>query len=1205
MLPRVSTSLSLLFGLSIAWAQLSGTYTIGNTGNYTSVSAAMNALNSQGVSGPVRFEILPDYAGEPGGTATINVGLLGPYPGMGTHPVTLTVSASVTTPITIATAPSTGLTSRFVFRFNGVDNFIIDGGPQRLLRFQNNAPASGTGVIGLVSDNGVHPNPCRNITIRNVEIDGQDKSQTRVGIYLGQVGTFPGAATVNGNNNITIEGCWIYGVQEGIILFGPSATNHDQNNVVRRCKIGHPALLLSWGGATRSSGLVAANQAGLRVERDTIFNAQNSSSYGYTGMAIGYTPQSTTAAPCINTHVLSNWVYNIKYTGSGGWNAYGIRVNVGNVAPANVYIYNNFIAEISADSWQTPGSDGNAHGIFLQGSTNSNAGIYIYHNSVHLFDTPPANSYTNANPACLSVASSITGGVYVRNNIFQNTQSPPQTSPPQPGRTTLCIAYGGTNPAVFAELNNNAYYVENNNGSQYAFIGALGSNRYATLADWQAALGGGREQNSISLTAPGAPFASNTNLHIADGTPTPIEGGGVLITTPIAILTDYYGNVRPEGSPNPDMGAVEFVQTIPPCPSVIEADQIAINPSSLLIGTGGNFTISVNNPANVTLPAQWELSVNGGPWTVYAPYQGTSLVFTPSAAGTYSFRLVARVARYHQSCPGLQNDTSNVVTGTVTCPTGLSADQISISPTSVPVGTPVTVTVQNPSAVTLPARWEVSTDGGVTWTTAASYTGSPFLYTPTVIQIHQIRLAAFSPTGCTLPTVYSNVESFTVTPPPGNTINDPINITPQVPTRLDTIVNGNNSLPGYTNTYTGPGNQTSPDIFYMYILRECLDSIRVSTCNSTNFGTSNDLYLHVINISQANRSLRTDGGRCSSGSTIWQAALVIFHDPNTSGAQSVSSPYRGGMRLQAGDTLIIVVEGFGSATGPFVLEVQEYRFDPNNPPALPQPPFFSFDTSRVCFLGGIVRDSLNTGITTPGLTHIWYLDGQQVSGVSGNIYRPQFSAPGTYEVVVEIRSSALSFCAPTQNIPRDTVYIQVDTLPKVDFLVDGSPYEHAQYATITGTGTVCVNYEASVVEPAFTYVWTINGSTYTGPGPHQECYTPAQLADTVVLITTNGPCIEIDTLYVLLDLTTGLASRSGGMRVYPNPAREHVYVESMQTGKAVLRLVDMRGQLIREESAELQAREPYALRLPSLPSGIYLIEVFQGNRTFRARLAVE
>ncbi|RMF50455.1 MAG: hypothetical protein D6750_04810, partial [Bacteroidetes bacterium] len=649
-------------------------------------------------------------------------------------------------------------------------------------------------------------------------------------------------------------------------------------------------------------------------------------------------------------HLARDWVYSIRYTGSGGWGAYGIYLDVGSLAPANIYIYNNFIAGISSDGYSSPAGLWNAYGIYCTGSSNANAGIYIYHNSVHLYGTPPSSSL-GSNPSCLGIASSITGGVYVRNNIFQNTQSPPN---PSSTRTTIAIAYEGSSPSVFAQLDNNAYYVKNAGGAQYAFIGALGSNRYATLSAWRTAVGGSREQNSLSLSAP-APFTSSIDLHIPHGTTTPIEGGAVLITSPIAIGKDIDGESRPYGSAAPDIGADEFVAVVPPCPAAIDADQLTITPGSITVGSSGaSFTVSPETPANVTLPARWYMRYNSGPWQFVAAYQASSpaLTYTPTAAGTYEFMLVAFVAPYHSGCSGLQNDTSNIVTGTAVCPTALNADQISVSPTSVPVGQPVTVTVTNPSAVTLPAQWQVSTNGGSTWTGVGSYTGSPYLYTPMQIATYQIRLAALPPTGCSgsLSPVYSNVATFVANPPPGDSIANPINITPTDPTRTDTTVAGDNSLPGYRNNYTGPGNQSSPDVYYLYILRECLDSIRVSTCASTSFPSSNDLYLHVIH-KQTGRILYTDGGRCGNTTTLLRAALDIFHDPSATGPTLVTSTssYRAGMRLQQGDSLIIIVQGWSSYSGPYVLDVTEYRYNPANQPTLPQPPFFPFDTSRVCF----------------------------------------------------------------------------------------------------------------------------------------------------------------------------------------------------------------------------------------------------------------
>jgi len=1193
----------LLSGL-IGYAQLSGTYTIGAMGNYPNLTDAMNALNSQGINGNVRFEILPNYAGEPATTNTINVAPLGTYPGMGQYNVTLTVHSSVTSPITITTNPSTGLTSRFVFRLTGVDNFTIDGGPNRLLRFTTGAPANTAGIIGLISDDTYHRNPCKRITIRNVEIDGADKAQTRVGIYLGQQSSFPGAANVSGNDNITIENCWIYGVQEGIILHGHSS--RDKNNQIIGCKIGHPTLIASWGGSTRSAGIVVSAQENLLIERDTIFNASSGTNYDYTGIAVGYPPQSAiSATPCKNVHIRRNWIYGIAYTGTGGWGAFGIRVHVGSLTNSQTYIYNNFIADIRADGFSAPAGTWNAYGILLDGSSNANAGVYVYHNSIHLYGSVNS-TYTNSNPSCLAIRSGITGGVYVRNNIFQNTQTPGAASST---RRTIAIAYGGSSPDVFAELDNNAYYVNNANGAQYAFIGALGSNVHATLTDWRGAVGSTREQNSIQLSA-GAPFRSNDTLHIPHGTPTPIEGGGVLISSPIAITTDFDGDPRPDGSPNPDIGADEFVAVIPPCPTAIRADQISASPTSLQVGTG-SITLSVNNPTNVTRPAYWMMSVDGGPWNVIAPYQGSPYVYTPALAGNYAFRLVAIVAPYHSGCPGsLRNDSSNIVSVLVFCPTALNADQISVNPTTIVQSQTVTLSVNNPSNVTLPAQWEVSTVGASgPWNVLAPYTGSSYTYAP-LQGNYWVRLTALPPAGCSNTPVSSNVERFTVLPPPGTNLDDPIDLTPRDPSRTDTTFAGN--ISGYPDNYSGPHDRNTPAVFHRYIIRNCLDSIKVSLCNVSGLADPiRDTYLHVLTPAGARGPTRcgiSNDDAC--GSTDYRSEVIATYPMgfvcNGHPVVPRANP-RGSLPLAADDTLIIVVQKYSTTTSgtEYRIEITEYPHDPSSAPTLPQPPYFSYDTSRVCWTGAIVRDTLNTGITTPGIQHNWYVNGTQVPGVTGNIFIAQFNAPGIYKVVVELTSAQSSACTPPSQAARDSVYVVVDSLPATNIQVNGSEYLPGSYANITGSGSsVCVQYSPTIVEPAFTYNWVIHGSTYTGPGPHTECYTSSR-TDTVVLIVQNGACTEIDTVYVIVDIASGLRSRWGELRVYPVPAQEAIYVVWPADGPAHWWIEDLRGQRVYEGEATLSAGTPYRILRQNLTAGLYLLRFMQGDRHYIQRITFE
>jgi hypothetical protein len=131
------------------------------------------------------------------------------------------------------------------------------------------------------------------------------------------------------------------------------------------------------------------------------------------------------------------------------------------------------------------------------------------------------------------------------------------------------------------------------------------------------------------------------------------------------------------------------------------------------------------------------------------------------------------------------------------------------------------------------------------------------------------------------------------------------------------------------------------------------------------------------------------------------------------------------------------------------IEITEYPYDPSSAPTLPQPPYFSYDTSRVCWTGAIVRDTFNTGITTPGIQHNWYVNGTQVPGVTGNTFIAQFNAPGIYTVVAELTSAQSSACTPPSQAPRDTVYVVVDSLPATNIQVDGSEYLPGSYANIT------------------------------------------------------------------------------------------------------------------------------------------------------------
>jgi len=183
--------------------------------------------------------------------------------------------------------------------------------------------------------------------------------------------------------------------------------------------------------------------------------------------------------------------------------------------------------------------------------------------------------------------------------------------------------------------------------------------------------------------------------------------------------------------------------------------------------------------------------------------------------------------------------------------------------------------------------------------------------------------------------------------------------------------------------------------------------------------------------------------------------------------------------------------------------------------------------------------------------------------------------------------------------------VVVDTLPATNVQVDGSEYLNGSFASISSSGSsVCVTYTPTVNSPDFTYTWTIGGATYTGPGPHVECYAGSR-TDTVVLRTLSGACLEVDTVYVIIDLSTSLRSSLSGLRVYPVPADEAVFVIWPGEGVARLWIEDLRGQRVYEMQAEHSAGTPHRIPRQNIAAGLYLLRLEQNGREYRQRIAFE
>jgi len=208
---------------------MSGTYKVGTTElspGFTSLSAAVTALNTNGVAGDVVLEITSDL------TETGGIRLL--VATMGSSTITIKPTATLTPTITFTACVTTaGATAYSGFGLDNTNNVIIDGsntlnGVTKDLTFKMNDVTNGRTLIQLFGN-------CDNISIKNLNVIYQapmnTASSTR-GIYLN--GQSTGAC-----DNFLVENCTIgdatntpyYAVS--ITGYGTAPTVYSTNNIVK------------------------------------------------------------------------------------------------------------------------------------------------------------------------------------------------------------------------------------------------------------------------------------------------------------------------------------------------------------------------------------------------------------------------------------------------------------------------------------------------------------------------------------------------------------------------------------------------------------------------------------------------------------------------------------------------------------------------------------------------------------------------------------------------------------------------------------------------------------------------------------------------------------------------------------------------------------------------------------------------------------
>lgn len=350
-----------------AFAQLSGTYTINPVGgNYTSISAAVTALTTSGVSGAVTFNIAP---------ATYNESVT--IPAITGASAANTITFNGTNMATCIVSYST-VQYGAVFTLNGAD----------YVRIQNltiNATGASYGY-GILLTNAADYNQISGCTI-NI---GTTTNSDNVGILA--AGTTGYSSTNNSANYTLVQNNTITGGYYGIRFNGTSSTVLCSNNTIQNNNVTgfyyygvymyYQSYALVTGntitdrrGTTSSYGIyMTYNRYGSSITKNKV----NS---GYMGIYVAYCNYDSTTRGSVTNNMVVVWANSTNY---------GLRM------------YYSYMYDIQYNSFNLLSLSSTAYGLSLYNSTsNPNMHHDVRNNTIRYAGTStsyPIYIYTPVSP---------------------------------------------------------------------------------------------------------------------------------------------------------------------------------------------------------------------------------------------------------------------------------------------------------------------------------------------------------------------------------------------------------------------------------------------------------------------------------------------------------------------------------------------------------------------------------------------------------------------------------------------------------------------------------------------------------------------------------------------------------------------------------------------------------------------------------------
>ncbi len=500
----------------IVGAPMSGTYTVGSAGNFSTITEAANNLRLRGVNGAVTLSLTnPSY-----GSGEV-------------FPIDFTDINGVSALNTITMKPATGIDATVtgsgsaIIKLTNTSYVTIDGSNNgtnsRNLSLTNTANTTNTAVVWISGTTGSSHNTIKNTNL-SAGVDQSAATLITFGILINGATVSTTSLGVDNDSN-TIENNFIIRTRYGIFISGQSATNPNERNVIRNNIIGPNAFGSDQIGR---AGIVMHNSiysviAGNEIRNIGTLISDVAAGSDKAGIALAtdalWTP---TSSAVYGSRITNNRIYNIvdeKTNSAVGIIIAGTKAgdSTGNI------VSNNFIAQIRSNGTST----NQAVGIGMAAGNSDS----IIHNTISLSgDLDPFGSTTATVSAYgLRISSTTVEHPFIRNNIIRVDVT----------SNTGTLLHGAANiPSTFnwgnGGMNKNNLSIDGTNSQMRT--ASIGTTFYASLQDWSTA--SGRDQNSVNRNVQ---FVSPTDLHL---TGTSVNDT-FLITFPVAgFMTDIDGENR-------------------------------------------------------------------------------------------------------------------------------------------------------------------------------------------------------------------------------------------------------------------------------------------------------------------------------------------------------------------------------------------------------------------------------------------------------------------------------------------------------------------------------------------------------------------------------------------------------------------------------------------------------------------------------------